>query len=73
MSQHRKIISQYPSLFHDKTQIRNREKFVNMVMALYEKLMFCVCSVAMLCPMDCDMPGLPIPHHFLEFAQVQVH
>ena len=38
----------------------------------------CVCSVAKLCltlcdPMDCGMPGLPVPHHPLEFAQVHVH
>ena len=24
-------------------------------------------------PMDCSMPGLPVPHHLLEFAQVYVH
>ena len=24
-------------------------------------------------PMDCSMPGLPVPHHLLEFAQVHVH
>ena len=24
-------------------------------------------------PMDCNMPGLPVPHHLLEFAQVHVH
>ena len=23
--------------------------------------------------MDCSMPGLPVPHHLTEFAQVQVH
>ena len=36
------------------------------------------CSVAQsyptLCgPMDCSMPGLPVLHHLLEFAQVHVH
>ena len=36
------------------------------------------CSVAQSClilcnPMDCSMPGLPVPHHFPEFAQVHVH
>ena len=35
------------------------------------------CSVAQLCPtlcypMDCSTPGLPGPHHLLEFAQVHV-
>ena len=38
----------------------------------------CCCSVtqlsATLCnPMDCSTPGLPVPHHLLEFAQVHVH
>ena len=23
--------------------------------------------------MDSNMPGLPVPHHLLEFAQVHVH
>ena len=36
------------------------------------------CSFAQLCltlcePMDCSMPGLPVPHYLLEFAQVHVH
>ena len=35
-------------------------------------------SVAQSCltlcdPMDCSTPGLPVPHHLLEFAQVHVH
>ena len=35
-------------------------------------------SVAQLCPtlcnpMDCRMPGFPVPHHLPEFAQVHVH
>ena len=24
-------------------------------------------------PWDCSTPGLPVPHHLLEFAQVHVH
>ena len=36
------------------------------------------CSVTQSCltlcgPMDCSTPGLPVPHHLLEFAQVHVH
>ena len=36
------------------------------------------CSVTRSCPtlcdpMDCSTPGLPTPHHLLEFAQVHVH
>ena len=39
---------------------------------------WCCCSVSQLCPtlwdhMDCSRPGLPVPHHLLEFAQVHVH
>ena len=38
----------------------------------------CCCSVAKSCPtlcspMDCSMPGFPVPHHLPEFAQVHVH
>ena len=40
--------------------------------------LFGCCSVAQLClticdSMGCRMPGLPVPHHLLEFAQVHVH
>ena len=31
------------------------------------------CHVQLCDPMDCSMPGLPVPHHHLEFAQVHVH
>ena len=34
--------------------------------------LFCCCST--LCyPMNCSMPGFPVPHRLLEFAQSQVH
>ena len=38
----------------------------------------CCCSVAQYCVtlcnfMDCSIPGLPVPHHLPEFAQVFVH
>ena len=37
----------------------------------------CCCSVAKSCPplcnpMDCSVPGLPVPHYLPEFAQVVV-
>ena len=37
-----------------------------------------ICSVAKLCPalcdpMDCGMPGFPVLHYLLEFAQIHVH
>ena len=36
------------------------------------------CAVAQSCltlcdPMDCSMPGFPVHHHLLEFAQTHVH
>ena len=39
---------------------------------------YCCCSVAKSCltlcdPMDCSMPGFPVLHYLLEFAQVHVH
>ena len=38
----------------------------------------CDCSGTQRCltlcdPMDCSTPGLPVPHHLPEFAQVYVH
>ena len=38
----------------------------------------CCCSVTQSClilwdPMDCTTPGLPVPHHLPEFAQICVH
>ena len=38
----------------------------------------CCCSIAQSCltlcnSLDCRMPGLPVPHHLPEFAQVHVH
>ena len=35
-------------------------------------------SVAQSCltlcdPMNCSMPGLPVPHHLLEFTQTHIH
>ena len=39
---------------------------------------FCCCSVAKSCLtlcdlMNCSMPGFPVPHHLLEFAQTHSH
>ena len=38
----------------------------------------CFCSViksrpALRDPVDCSTPGFPVPHHFLEFAQIHVY
>ena len=42
------------------------------------ELLSCFCSVAKSCPLlcnpvDCITPGLPVPHHLVEFTQVRVH
>ena len=42
------------------------------------KLLHIICLVTRLCPtlrdpMDCSTPGIHVPHHLLEFAQVHVH
>ena len=36
------------------------------------------CSVTKVCltlcnPIDCSMPGFPVPYHLLEYAQIHVH
>ena len=39
-----------------------------------QMLFFQLPSCVRLCdPMDCSMPGLPVPHRLLEFAQVHAH
>ena len=48
-----------------------REKMPNIIR-------HCFCSVTKVCPtlcnpMDCSMPGFPILHYLLEFAQTHVH
>ena len=50
------------------------------VMGIVERSFGCLadCSVAQLCltlcsPMNCSMPGPPVHHHLLEFAQTHVH
>ena len=44
----------------------------------YNVVGICCCSVAQTCPtlcnpMDCSMPGFPVLHYLLEFAQTYVH
>ena len=39
---------------------------------------YCCCSVAQSCltfcdPVDCSMPGFPVPHHLPEFAHIHIH
>ena len=33
----------------------------------------CCWSITKLCPMDCSMPGFPVLHYLLDFAQIRVH
>ena len=45
---------------------------------ILDQITDCCCSFAkscpMLCdPMDCSMPGFPVLHHVLEFAQTYIH
>ena len=54
------------------------EYFVRNSMYLEYLLLVCCCSVAKLCqtlcdPMNCKMPGFPVLHYLLEFAQTHVH
>ena len=42
------------------------------------KMHYCCCSVMQSCPilcdpMDCSMPGHPVLHHLIKFAQTHVH
>ena len=53
-------------------------KFLLQISTLTLCACFCCCSVTKLCPtlsdpMDCRTPGLSVPHHLSEFAQVHVH
>ena len=46
---------------------------------IYMSKIFCCCffqspsCLTLHNPLDCSMPGLPAPHHFLELSQVHVH
>ena len=64
-------------IFEDTNEwMRHLILFMTIVTILLTRLCF-LCSVAKSCqilcdPMDCSMPGLPVPHHLLDFAQVHV-
>ena len=48
--------------------------FLILNMAFYNLLSSVAQSCLTLCiPMDCNLPGLPVPHHFLEFAKIHAH
>ena len=49
---------------------------IHIIVTVYKHC--CCFSVTQSCltlcnPMDCSMPGLPVPHHLRKFAQVHVH
>ena len=46
----------------------------NQMYLIFIQFSWVIESCLTLCePMDCNTPGLPVPHHLLEFAQVHVH
>ena len=52
--------------------------FFTELVHLFMYYFYCCCSVAKSCsalcnPTDCSMPGFPVLHYFLNFAQTQVH
>ena len=57
---------------------QNLSTWIKKLWCIYGMEYFCCCSAAKSCPTicdptDCRMPGLPVPHHLPEFAQVHVH
>ena len=65
-------------IFEDTSEWMSLILFVTIVTILLNRLCLLCCSVTKLCqilcdPMDCSTPGLPVPHHLLEFVQVHVH
>ena len=62
------------SIYNKMHQLRN------LILTSFNKFTqsYCCSSVAQLCltlcdPMNCSMPGFPVLHHLLEFAQTHVH
>ena len=58
------------NILHEKRVWLSFEKVVH-------RICCCCCSVTKSCstlcnPMDCSTPGLPVPHHLPEFAEVHV-
>ena len=54
------------------------ERMIYYCMLEITYIMQCCFSVTKAClalcdPMDCSIPGLPVPHHLSEFGQVHVH
>ena len=62
--------------FSECESVRMHVKSMNVSMSLFLSALGC-CSVTQSCPtlcnpMDCSMPGFPVLHYFLEFAQTLV-
>ena len=58
--------------------IKPLNKILALIQQYIKMIIFYCCSIAKSCPtlcnpMDCNMPDLPVPNHFSEFAQVHVH
>ena len=47
--------------------------FTFMLLCYYWCCSFAQLRPTLCSPMDCSMPGLPVPHHIPEFVQVHVH
>ena len=63
---------------HFDQQCRRIPFKIFLMMAIPTSMRLYCCSVAQSCltlcdPSGCSMPGLPVPHHLLKFAQVHVH
>ena len=61
-----------------KSSNSSRPKQLSAQWSLWIVFLTSFCSVAQSCltpcdPMDCSMPGLAVPHHLPEFAQVRVN
>ena len=66
------------ALLPEQEQILIRFKIFNFMTTVFWHSCCCSCSVAKSCPtlcnlMECSMPGFPVLHYFLEFAQTHVH
>ena len=72
------LISEVGLNFSSKVLIRFGFQDYTKSTVVYGFKTLCCCSVTQSCPtlcdpMDCSTPGLPVPYHLPEFAQVHVH
>ena len=72
------LISEVGLNFSSKVLIQFGFQDYSKSTVVYDFKMLCCCSVTQSCPtlcdpIDCSTPGLPVPYHLPEFAQVHVH